>query len=74
MGVNNEAMHDALGHNCFITETTRSSGNKPDRDCNTGRLKYRSWSTLVEGDEGCIGPSDKLLCFNKPKQYYAKNT
>ena len=21
------------------------------------------WSSLVEGDEGCIGPSGKLLCF-----------
>ena len=22
----------------------------------------KSWSSLVEGDEGCISPSAKLLC------------
>ena len=28
------------------------------------------WSSLVEGDEGCIGPSGKLLCLcQRPKNY-----
>ena len=26
------------------------------------------WSSLVEGDEGCIGLSGKLLCFWQPKK------
>ena len=26
------------------------------------KLWIQSWSSLVEGDEGCIGPSGKLLC------------
>ena len=30
-----------------------------------------SWSSLVKWDEGCIGPSGKLLCLCKPKIQYA---
>ena len=26
-----------------------------------------AWSSLVEGDEGCIGPSDKLMCYDQTK-------
>ena len=28
------------------------------------------WSSLVEGDEGCIGPSGKLLCFWQMEKNY----
>ena len=28
-------------------------------------------SSLVEGDEGCIGPSGKLMCLWQPPKYYA---
>ena len=31
----------------------------------------RPWSSLIEGDENCIGPSDKLLCFMTNHQNYA---
>ena len=29
------------------------------------------WSSLVEGDEGCIGPSSKLLCLWQTRKYAA---
>ena len=32
----------------------------------TGIWYTVAWSSLIEGDEGYIGPSGKLLCFGKP--------
>ena len=30
--------------------------------CSIFRQSSNTWSSLVEGDEGCIGPSGKMLC------------
>ena len=31
----------------------------------------KTWSSLVVGDEGCIGPSGKLLCSCETRKHYA---
>ena len=31
----------------------------------------KPWSSLVEGDEGCIGSSSKLLCLRQIEENYA---
>ena len=32
----------------------------------TTRSTVKPWSSLVEGEEGCIGPRGKLLCLLQP--------
>ena len=34
---------------------------------NSGSERTRTWSSLVEGDDGCIGPNGKFLCLWQTK-------
>ena len=31
-------------------------------------MRWPSWSSLIEGDKGCIGPNGKLLCLCQAPQ------
>ena len=43
----------------------------PKRGSEGGVAIAQSWSSLVVGDEGCIGPSRKLLCTCQTPNNYA---
>ena len=56
--------HPTLLKSTTIQNLSTVTGSDPS--------KGKAWSTLVVGDEGCIGPSRKLLCLcypHPPKKY-----